>query len=960
MRQGFGTWGARLDDDRFAHALAAAGFAEPASWPEGPAVWTDRLVARFTPPPGVACAEPRTWSFPIASIDSNDIPPAELFADAWESFRIHEPDVAARMSIQAAPDQDGLVLARYLQRPTLAPIALSFEDGWMSPDADWRWPLRVGFVPGPTTARVLSDLRGAHWSGELFHPFAISPSDEFCDLLVVAEPLSQLRRRLASGMSRVDANCVLIVGGHDDSWRRLVSAVRTVTAETRSSGLCFVDMAPSSFPEWFVGLIENLSHDEPIDLALAATAARLGGIAPLLFAHPDLTRVSRISHRVKVLTEMAGSYRTLEAVGMGVANGDEGEDAAPTRITRGITRAMPPSELADVTARLASIPDSIAYTSESGPASYVADLAPEAERLVAEAMLTDGATLSRRIVAGVHDATDPTALTLLPGGFLAGSPNTVQVAIASSREGWATAREIFPDDLLPESEAPHELSVVFAEPSLAPEPLVATIILPRTGESTTCSFPLGVVPASLERVRARISVLFRNRLLQTAILSSPVLTDRAAATDGPAGVVIDVEAAIRPGLADLDARRRFDAALLFNHTEEGVSGVQTVAGRSVDLKLNPNLDDVVKQFQRLISKVAKAPESYATIDAPETRTLLVELARHGTLLRDALFVGPWLDVMRQASRIQMVSVDPWVLVPLELAYDRPSPADDAELCPRWTERVTSDPNAVPRCGDGCPGGDALPSPVVCPLAFWCASKVIERRAVDATGPPPDLLRDIRVDAEPTSLQGDLPAFGTALFGASGRVDTVVTDSSTRVLEALTLATAGHAGSADTWQGWMGAVTTSDPDLLLLLPHTDKDAANIETLEIGADAIGVDRLGPDYVRDKDATVAPIVILLGCSTALPTMPFQSFVVKFRANGASVVIGTIATILGRHAAPAAEALIGAISDAAGSSTGGSMLGEIVRDARRAMLSKGVVLALALTAYGDADWRLVPKNGG
>jgi hypothetical protein len=952
VRSEFGSWGLDLDDDEFGKALAVAGIIGSEYWSENLDDITERLINRFRPRSDANYGKPSIWRKPQGV---SSTPPGSTLARAWDRFRdqskerfqarLWDPDtqgfrdLPVRLFAMVSPHTDGIAVASYLTRSSLGSVALHFADRWMSADADWRWPLRVGYAPGAGTVS-LNAFRDHPWVDSLHIGFDVSPTAEFCDVLIVTDPPWEFLPKLASGEVRVDANCVVFLGSVVESWARTVPLVEAVGTYCHASGVGFVNVAPTEFGGFFVELIRYLSHDEPIDLALASAARKHGNPPPLLWAHPILARVASTRQRAAILARMTEIYRApVEPI-------DIREDAG------GRLAAADIEELKAVASQLEFVWPSIEFVRESGRASDVAAAAPRAEALVAEASLTEN-THTRRILAGVYAVVDGEP-RLTPGGFAIDLPSIVRVAIGSLIEGWGAAEDRFPDDILPLSEEPHRLTVVLSVPDLVPEPLVATIVLPRTGPSSTCEFALGVVPPDRESVRARISVLFRNRILQTAILSAPVVRGLGQAEDSPQMISIDVEAPVRPGLADLGERRRFDAAMLFNHTEAGDSGVQSFAGRRNDLNIDPRIDAEVGAINRLISRVATDPQKYEAIDSPESRALIIGLARHGTLLRDGLFLAPWLDIMRRAKRIQLVSVDPSVLVPVELVYDRSSPADDAVLCPNWATRATKDPaSSEGRCGDDCPPGPG----VVCPLSFWCTSKVVERAAVDGTGPPPDLVRDVRFETEPTTTRRELPLFGSALLGASSKVDTFLEGATKGVFDSLGQATDGHAGNVATWNDWTSSITSLDPALLLLLPHTAQDNALIETIEIGQDAVGVDRLDIPHVRNQAKELAPLVILLGCSTAVPSLPFQSFVIKFRSLGASVVIGTMATILGRHASPAAKALIAAIRTSA-DQPGGATLGEVVRDARRTLLSNGVVMALALTAYGDADWRLVPAG--
>lgn len=77
------------------------------------------------------------------------------------------------------------------------------------------------------------------------------------------------------------------------------------------------------------------------------------------------------------------------------------------------------------------------------------------------------------------------------------------------------------------------------------------------------------------------------------------------------------------------------------------------------------------------------------------------------------------------------------------------------------------------------------------------------------------------------------------------------------------------------------------------------------------------------------------------------------EFQKLKTAIVLGTLAQILGRHAAPLARELVTqllAVNDAEAD------FGTLMRRVRRRMLARGYLLALCLVALGDAEWRLTP----
>jgi hypothetical protein len=97
---------------------------------------------------------------------------------------------------------------------------------------------------------------------------------------------------------------------------------------------------------------------------------------------------------------------------------------------------------------------------------------------------------------------------------------------------------------------------------------------------------------------------------------------------------------------------------------------------------------------------------------------------------------------------------------------------------------------------------------------------------------------------------------------------------------------------------------------------------------------------------------MVLLLGCATGVSDYPLLKLPTSFRRRGASIVLTTLTTVLGRHAGPVAQMLVEALHSLPAGDT--RPFGEIARDVRRKALADGNLMALVLAAYGDADWHL------
>ena len=99
-----------------------------------------------------------------------------------------------------------------------------------------------------------------------------------------------------------------------------------------------------------------------------------------------------------------------------------------------------------------------------------------------------------------------------------------------------------------------------------------------------------------------------------------------------------------------------------------------------------------------------------------------------------------------------------------------------------------------------------------------------------------------------------------------------------------------------------------------------------------------------------------MLLGCETALTTETgYAQITEKVQRQHASIVLGTLSQVLGRHAAPFARSLAGELAKVDDPSAD---FGTILRRVRRRTLARGYLMALCLVAIGDGEWRITPTE--
>jgi len=238
---------------------------------------------------------------------------------------------------------------------------------------------------------------------------------------------------------------------------------------------------------------------------------------------------------------------------------------------------------------------------------------------------------------------------------------------------------------------------------------------------------------------------------------------------------------------------------------------------------------------------------------------------------------------------------------------------------------------------------------ICPLGFWSLQKILER--LDPETPYTQI-------TAPSGDRPDLPAISDVLFASSHKVKAKDRE---KVWKLLT-SNFSKPNQADDWQQWKQILNESHPPLLLLIPHNDTEAG-LDYLEIGDKGLDHHKgrlsrgqLTNHYVNPQGIEPGPIVLILGCRTGAQTeVGYVHLTRRFQMLHTSIVVGTLAQVLGRHAAPVASEFVAqlvAVNDTK------LDFGTIMRRVRRRMFANGFLMSLCLVALGDADWHLTPRQ--
>lgn len=529
----------------------------------------------------------------------------------------------------------------------------------------------------------------------------------------------------------------------------------------------------------------------------------------------------------------------------------------------------------------------------------------------------------------------------------AGAYHRLVVRIGAADEEWITAPQdaAFPIEDLPADQVTYELRVVFWEPNHVPESLSDMIYLRREGgNSTTCEFQFRARP-DVPEFRGRVAVHYENRILQIMSLVAQVLPDPAQAP--PEASICFYKEPIQVGLK----RNPFDVMLVADAGGDRGPHVMEISGQWEMLHELENVKQFNTRILHRLSLVADTPDDYDELDADATEELLRFLARQGNLLYKAIrdqigenssLLGP------NSKRVQLISAVDSIL-PLELMYERQPPwRSDAKLCDHAKEALEK--GECNRCDENDAGFAAAN---ICPLGFWCMGRVIERHIIRPCERSDLKGADYALQCD-TTVGGDLlNVLDAAVFAASEHVREEQFNHLWQTLVELT----SRQECARDWDALCTAVHDCVPSILMLLPHTVQDDDYILNLEIGKDCrLPVDGIAQTLGYAAQGHWPPVVVLLGCKTAAPDLPFQGFVPEFRRSGVALVLTTLTPVLGRHAAPVAEMLLNELRDAAEEVV---TFGDVLLRVRRRALAAGIPMVLSLVAYGDADWRVCHATG-
>lgn len=649
-----------------------------------------------------------------------------------------------------------------------------------------------------------------------------------------------------------------------------------------------------SAQRWLEALLDELSRDLPLDVALWEAATSCGAPPPVIAADPRYADITRIRPVLPL-----NALSQTEEVRIG-------------RALRGTGETDPGSALTAMAAELRTA----AQQERRRPSRF----------LRVDVVGRDGTTPVEPIEPGV--------------GF------HLRVRIAAdpdARPGEAP----FPADRLPPGRT-HRLTVHAAEldPRAGQEPNAASgeIDLPSDGDSSSAILRLRARPTT-EPMRIAVTVLHKSRFLQSGIL-----TVRAGTADPP---VFQINAVLRARTEDLDLIPPHDAAILLDGGRAASLLLAARAGRHVKVPEPANLPetlDVLVSGLSVLTHESYRPGGYT--DQAFAKSI-IELARRGRALGMSLFprqarrTSQAIRELWDARSVSVLSMRPGALLPLELVYGRPlatEPDRQLRLCPHAPSFAD-----MPDCA-GCPEHEE--PTVVCPFGFWGASKVIERHTAGGSGDSAYV-----VGASP-DLDRNTCVLDPICAAASGIADHNDALAWTTAVETSALGEPGTVRLATRWAALHTLVQEARAahdglGVIFLVPHTELTRDGIGMLSLDEDDRRELTDGLEFLFADDGKPEPVVFVLGCATAGGATLFSDTSAMLLNEGAPGVVATLVPIRGRDIIPAGVHLLKELREAAARPEG-APLGEALLRARRRLLANGDICVLALVGFGDTDWHL------
>jgi hypothetical protein len=819
-----------------------------------------------------------------------------------------------------------------------------------------KWPLRLGYLTDNDAKGIIEGARSYWPSSKLTSITPIDRMNANCDVLVFTGNGDAFLKNLHDLPVPQKANLIIM---RSDTEYDMVKNNRqpfAIPSECHASGIIYLRSSTSDeeLSKAINDFVTGLSHNLPLDVAIFNAFVINYQVKPIMFLNKHLATfqlehsLEKIHVRLKRMPVSINlKMKSIHFKRMDIPIDDRMHlPVGPSMDSPSLERTYKQLEVAgdeisippgDFIKKFEEFREQVTFDRESAGASRMAEMTDAIDD--AESRTVEEKQQRRFLQEQIFMQKNG-AYVSEHRAFLLNVSTKICIRIAPPDIEWETVSTEFPDWKLPAEQEEWRLGVVLSEPNHLKKPMRGTILLQRYGVSSECAF--NILLNNNKDFEGRITVVHRGRVLQTAILKGRVVSEENEIKINDKISFID-KLSVRSNVGDLESRRQFDLAFVLNHTSDERPRLTAIAADHAWCSDLTESKKITIDINTALSKISKSVNDYAGgIHSIKNQALLVELANLGnalywSIVEEQLYVNKNRKNIAGKEYIQIVSTKDDTVVPFEFIYEFDAPDDDAKPCSLWQDALTN----------GSCSGDCKMDKTknVCPLGFWGVSKVIERH--DLTPELGEAGKELFLLSETTRDRQTLSITGNVVAAASTRV---LDQAFSPVLSTCTTQFGIPAYQANNWKDWADLVQQYKPGFLLALPHTDGNGI-LATLEIGGNKIRSNHIREAHVRSKGAPGYPLVALLGCDTSGTAQEYGSHVRWFRRKGAGVVIGTVATVFGEHAANVAEMLITGLKQ---NNIQPECLGEIIRSIKRKALLQGNLMPLCIVAYGDADWKI------
>lgn len=611
-RNDFGLWGIELSPEDFRQALAALGLAPDRPWVLPEDLGLASVIEEAYP-------NPLRWEDPFRFIYywAEEMYPAfsaRALADAWKAIvekygeQIGQRDLQEariRFEVTGRDLAKNLWFIEQLSTPQVRATSAYCRIHQELTEIVWDWPLRVGLLNDQPSRQLRSQLEALYdlhpWVEKLAKIVDFQTGETECDLLVLPQNLRSALTAVLQAPRALNTDCVLVLGRFEDTELRSLSLLDALRTQSRASGIALTYVPPTFTKQreplqaiWFKEFIRHVSHNQPIDVALyrACRDRDVNVSTPLLFATKELVSSSLVTRRIEQFSHdifWAASRSYIRAP----SEDEIGYDSY--RILR--EKNLQWDHESDTAS------DFVEVKEEAQSELSKAPLPPPKHRWIQTEVWEHGEGGQRPIKHFLHSKTTYKVVVFI------GTPSAHSIS----------ADKLFNEEDLPPNKNEHELIVNFSEPQISPGPQVATIVLPKEGNSSPCNFYIHI-PSGIVAINARIAILHRNRILQTALLKASVQEIETANVEGEETIQVVVESVIRPGMRDLSSRTWFDGAFILNHAADGTAQITKSVGKRVTRVQIANLSPTIRWFDDKITEVAEKWKKFESLTSKKVKS----------------------------------------------------------------------------------------------------------------------------------------------------------------------------------------------------------------------------------------------------------------------------------------------------------------------------------------------------